>query len=322
MIGIVDDVRLITNESYPDDPNGYQTLVTDGTLVLVPETKVIDVGDLGCIGSTDEGRCYIEESDYDKEMTIIKPFIVTKGKNILEGDSILIEYTHGMNGVYDYGILTKIWDEDEGPYCWIDYKEIDLAGEGHSSNTFKILADPLNFPDNYNEMIVQGKLNSCDLVSLQCNSITREELREITHIRLDVQLRRATEDEEEKINNTKRLFDTLTITSEMLDEMKVVKRPIFIEEWENGNQSHEITPVQQEHIDKWDGEKCLTLNPDGSVGFKTRERIKKEEEDATLYWAATTELDDLQVPKEDDNGNELNIIGRIRWLKANANKVK
>lgn len=61
--------------------------------------------------------------------------------DINEGDEVAIEYTDGYKttGEYLIGILTRKWVEDDGPYCAVDGKEIDLVSEGHSSNVYKIL---------------------------------------------------------------------------------------------------------------------------------------------------------------------------------------
>lgn len=58
-----------------------------------------------------------------------------------EGDEIVVEYTDGYKptGSFEIGVLTRKWND--GPYCAIDGKEIDLAGEGHSSNVYKKICE-------------------------------------------------------------------------------------------------------------------------------------------------------------------------------------
>ena len=224
MIAIVDDVRIAGS-----------LILTDGKLILATETKVLTEEDYdnSVLVLIDNRPFFMESNMIGSEMIILNPFIVTESKNILQGDYVLVEYTDGTNpsGHYDHGILTRIWDVDDGPYCRIDDTEIDLAGEGHSSNTYKVLALQSEFPEKLNNMIVRRKIKTNDLVSLECTNITREELREITFGRLDIALKLTSDEEEqERLNNTKTLFDTLEISMETLEKMHVVKKPIIIDD--------------------------------------------------------------------------------------------
>ena len=266
MISIVNDVR-------PKIPLDGQ-LVGDGNLLFVTETKLIQEEDFDNVGLVLlEGKVFFIESNMVGvgEMTVVKPFVVTSPKGMLEGDGIVVEYTNGdePNGDFDYGILTRIWDVEDGPYCSIDNKPIDLAGEGHSSNLYKILAEPSDFPPNYIQMIVDGILRDGDSVSIQCRSITRDELKEVTFNRLDIKDNYTTDEEGKiKIEKTKQLFLTLPITQETLDDMKVVDKPIIIQEFESKIEVFKMSNEQKTAIENWDGGRGLILNPDGSVEFK------------------------------------------------------
>jgi hypothetical protein len=63
--------------------------------------------------------------------------------DIKEGDEVSVVYTDGAMvnpreiPTFITGTLTRKWNVDEGPYCMIDGKNVDLAGEGHSSNVYK-----------------------------------------------------------------------------------------------------------------------------------------------------------------------------------------
>lgn len=76
-----------------------------------------------------------------KDELIKQKYYLCTEKNIQQGDEVVIAYTDGIkaSGFYKRGILTRKWDENEGPYCAINEKEIDLASEGHSSIVYKII---------------------------------------------------------------------------------------------------------------------------------------------------------------------------------------
>lgn len=224
MIAIVEDVRV-----------SGESKLTDGKLILSRDFTTLTEEDYenAALVEIDNKPFFMESNMIGSEMILLKPFIVTESKNILQADYVLVEYTDGNNpsGNYDYGVLTKIWDVEDGPYCQIDGKEIDLAGEGHSSNTYKVLGIQSELPLKFIQMIASGKVKTNDIVSLECENITREQLREVTYGRLDIALNLTSDEEEQmRLNNTKKLFDTLEIPKETLELMHVVKKPIIIDD--------------------------------------------------------------------------------------------
>lgn len=135
----------------------------EGTEYIVTGTekglKAVGIGDMRIIGEIVVGvktypTGYVnvlrQNPDHKKLMPDhredldIPRHMLTRVKNtydINEGDEIIVLYTDGVNpnGTYTRGKLTKKWDEE--PYCEIDNKPIDLAGEGHSSKMYKVIYD-------------------------------------------------------------------------------------------------------------------------------------------------------------------------------------
>lgn len=75
-----------------------------------------------------------------------------------------------------------------------------------------------------------------------------------------------------------------------------------------------ITYLQQNRIDKWDGSQVLSLFPEGRVGsmsFKSHGETNRSSEE---YHCAMKVLDDLKVPRNNDEGEEFSIVGRIQWI--------
>ncbi len=80
-----------------------------------------------------------------------------------------------------------------------------------------------------------------------------------------------------------------------------------------------ISKLQQESIDGWlaKNEKgmCLILYPDPNrVGYQSFSNMEWDKFDSTEFRCAMRYLDDLGVPRADDDGQEYSIVGRIKYL--------
>jgi len=77
-----------------------------------------------------------------------------------------------------------------------------------------------------------------------------------------------------------------------------------------------LSKLQIEDIENWDGKNVLLIYPNGNIGTKTFKTIADEEYNSTEFWCAMKKLDDLEVPRIDiDHDNEAySIVGRIMWL--------
>lgn len=104
-------------------------------------SKNIHIGDLVFAPNEEEAGTVIDEKDlaYWKSKNAHKIVYELSTHAIYEGDTVVVEWTDGIKPTGDFliGVLTKKWDEE--PYCFIDNKPIDLAGEGHSSKVYKVV---------------------------------------------------------------------------------------------------------------------------------------------------------------------------------------
>lgn len=88
----------------------------------------------------------------------------------------------------------------------------------------------------------------------------------------------------------------------------------------------ELTDFQKEAIDYFLNEETETdllilnrKNPD-VVGHKTFKQQAEDEFNATEFWLAMQYLDDIGIPREDDDGQTYSIVGRIKYLKNNKDE--
>lgn len=81
-----------------------------------------------------------------------------------------------------------------------------------------------------------------------------------------------------------------------------------------------LNELQIEAIENWDGNKILSINPNGSTTHQGFAERQQESYDATEFWCAMQKLDDLNVPRIDEsNGQTYSVVGRIMWLAKNTN---
>ena len=52
------------------------------------------------------------------------------------GNQVCIEWTDGMDG-FTFGVLDQM--DNDGPYCVVSGKSLDLAGEGHSNKLWNVV---------------------------------------------------------------------------------------------------------------------------------------------------------------------------------------
>jgi len=85
-----------------------------------------------------------------------------------------------------------------------------------------------------------------------------------------------------------------------------------------------LSPLQKACIDKWvldNEEKCLILNPhNNTVSYKPFLTIAEDEYNGQEYGFAMKYLDELGIPREDEEGQAYSIIGRIKYLKNEQNR--
>ena len=76
-----------------------------------------------------------------------------------------------------------------------------------------------------------------------------------------------------------------------------------------------LSELQIEGIKNWDGKKVLSIEPKGAYGLQDFEMREEQSYNSTEFWCAMQKLDDLKVPRiEEETGKTFSIVGRIMWL--------
>lgn len=79
--------------------------------------------------------------------------------------------------------------------------------------------------------------------------------------------------------------------------------------------NNNLSDLQIEGIKNWDGEKVLSIEPRGAYGLQDFAMKEEERYNSTEFWCAMQKLDDLKVPRiEEETGKTFSIVGRIMWL--------
>lgn len=81
-----------------------------------------------------------------------------------------------------------------------------------------------------------------------------------------------------------------------------------------------LSSFQEKEIQDWLAEddefNLLVLNRDNQsvVGRRKFKNLEVIDYEATEYWCAMQYLDELEIPREDKNGETYSIVGRIKLL--------
>jgi len=76
-----------------------------------------------------------------------------------------------------------------------------------------------------------------------------------------------------------------------------------------------LSELQIEGIKNWDGEKVLSIKPNGAYGLQDFAMAEEQRYNSTEFWCAMQKLDDLKIPRiEEETGKTFSIVGRIVWL--------
>lgn len=86
----------------------------------------------------------------------------------------------------------------------------------------------------------------------------------------------------------------------------------------------ELTDLHKQGIEEWGKDfgksEVLQLYPKGSLGKISFASLAEQEYQSTEFWCAMEFLDDLEVPRGNEKGENYSIVGRLAWM--SRNKVK
>jgi hypothetical protein len=75
-----------------------------------------------------------------------------------------------------------------------------------------------------------------------------------------------------------------------------------------------LSEIQKVVIQDWDGERILSISPNGSTHLQSFQSKQTESYQSEEFWCAMKVLDDLGIPRVDERGQTYSIVGRIMFM--------
>lgn len=86
--------------------------------------------------------------------------------------------------------------------------------------------------------------------------------------------------------------------------------------------SDKFNDIQEDAIERWDGNNVLSLYPNGSYSICKFGDLAEIEHESVEFQCAMQVLDDMRIPRKDSETGEIfSIVGRIKWLE-NSKRIQ